>query len=58
MSAISRPVLPIKPGYVEVIDENGEHVYEPTPESSEKIKMGNEMKELKDVMYSLLGVNE
>lgn len=58
MSKIFRPILPPKDGYVEVLDENGEHVYEPTPETLEKIKMENEMKELKDAMYSLLGVNE
>lgn len=30
---INKPLLPPKSGYVEVIDENGEHVYEPTPET-------------------------
>lgn len=30
---ITTPLLPPKAGYVEVINENGEHVYEPTPET-------------------------
>lgn len=33
---IHRPVLPPKNGYVEVIDENGNHIYKPTPETQEK----------------------
>ena len=29
---IKTPTLPAKAGYVEIIDKNGEHVYEPTQE--------------------------
>ena len=34
--AIARPQLPAKAGYVEIIDENGNHVYTPTQETIEK----------------------
>lgn len=33
---VTRPELPAKAGYVEIIDENGNHVYEPTQETIDK----------------------
>ena len=33
---VTRPELPAKAGYVEIIDENGNHVYEPTQETVDK----------------------
>ena len=33
---ITRPQLPAKAGYVEIIDENGNHVYKPTQETIDK----------------------
>ena len=33
---VTRPQLPAKAGYVEIIDENGNHVYEPTQETIDK----------------------
>lgn len=33
---INQPILPAKAGYVEIIDENGNHVYAPTQETIEK----------------------
>ena len=33
---IKTPTLPAKAGYVEIIDENGNHVYEPTQETIDK----------------------
>ena len=33
---VTRPQLPAKAGYVEIIDENGNHVYEPTQETIAK----------------------
>lgn len=33
--AITKPKLPPKYGYVEVINEDGEHVYAPTPKTLE-----------------------
>ena len=33
---ITRPQLPAKAGYVEIIDENDNHVYAPTQETIEK----------------------
>ena len=36
--AITKPMLPPKAGYVEVVDENGNHVYKPTPETERQLK--------------------
>ena len=33
---VTRPELPAKAGYVEIIDENGNHVYAPTQETIDK----------------------
>lgn len=33
---LSTPTLPAKAGYVEIIDENGNHVYKPTQETIDK----------------------
>lgn len=33
---INQPILPAKAGYVEIIDEQGNHVYAPTQETIEK----------------------
>ena len=33
---INQPTLPAKAGYVEIIDENGNHVYAPTQETLDK----------------------
>ena len=33
---ITKPQLPAKAGYVEIIDENGNHVYPPTQETITK----------------------
>lgn len=35
---LSTPQLPAKAGYVEIVDENGNHVYTPTQETIEKQK--------------------
>lgn len=36
---IRRPILPPKAGYVEVIDESGNHVYKPTQEIEERLAL-------------------
>lgn len=33
---INQPTLPAKAGYVEIIDENGNHVYAPTQDTIDK----------------------
>ena len=33
---LSTPTLPAKAGYVEIVDENGNHVYVPTQETIDK----------------------
>lgn len=34
--ALSKPQLPAKAGYVEIVDEQGNHVYAPTQETIDK----------------------
>ena len=36
--SITTPILPPKAGYVEVLDEHGNHVYKPTPETERRLK--------------------
>ncbi len=33
---INQPILPARAGYVEIIDENGNHVYAPTQDTIDK----------------------
>lgn len=33
---INQPILPAKAGYVEIVDENGNHVYAPTQDTIDK----------------------
>lgn len=43
---IKTPTLPAKAGYVEIMDENGNHVYEPTQETIDKQAQQTLMDEL------------
>lgn len=52
---VSIPLLPPKAGYVEVIDENGNHVYAPTPETVEKLKQEEESATMKSTLDALVG---
>ena len=45
--AITKPMLPPKAGYVEVVDENGNHVYKPTPETERQLKQRNQIYSIK-----------
>ena len=40
---INKPLLPPRGGYVEVVDEHGNHIYKPTQETQEKL---NQVKQL------------
>lgn len=51
---ITKPLLPPKAGYVEVIDENGEHVYQPTPETALKLEQEEKQLQLQDDIDSML----
>ena len=62
---ITKPQLPPKAGYVEVIDEDGNHVYKATTETEAQLKREEQQKrELMDAIYDDLataireGVNE
>ena len=49
--AITNPVLPPKAGYVEVVDSEGNHVYQPTPQTAE-------FNEIRNTLTTLLGQPE
>ena len=40
---IITPILPAIAGYVEIVDENGNHVYAPTQETIDKQKMSSDI---------------
>lgn len=40
---INQPILPAKAGYIEIVDEIGNHVYEPTQETIDKQKMSSDI---------------
>lgn len=44
--AISKPTLPPKAGYVEKIDENGNRIYVPTPETAAKLYKDRETSDI------------
>lgn len=52
-NVITRPLLPPRAGYVEVIDENGNHVYKPTPETEAKIQQEAELRALQTELTAM-----
>ena len=40
---INQPTLPAKAGYIEIVDEIGNHVYKPTQETIDKQKMSSDI---------------
>ena len=56
--ALRQPILPPKAGYVEKIDENGNHIYVPTPETAAKLRREKENADLQTLLDTILGVNE
>ena len=60
--AITNPILPPKDGYVEVIDENGNHVYEPTPKTRQRIAKEQAQNrvnaDLFETFFTLLGFSD
>lgn len=62
---ISTPQLPAKAGYVEIVDEQGNHVYMPTQETIDKqaqqAQIENQadlIKRQEEIINRLLGVTE
>lgn len=62
---LSTPTLPAKAGYVEIIDENGNHVYAPTQETIDKQaqqaqidEQAELIKRQEEIINKLLGVTE
>lgn len=52
---ITRPLLPPKAGYVEVVDENGNHVYKPTKETEIALKKEADLRSTQDKVDAILG---
>lgn len=55
MDNVMRPTLPPKTGYVETIDEEGNHVYEPTPETVEMKRKEAELRDIKKTVSAFIG---
>lgn len=62
---ITKPELPAKAGYVEIVDETGNHVYMPTQDTIEKqaqqAQIENQaelIKKQEEIINKLLGVTE
>lgn len=53
---ISKPTLPPKEGYVEVINEQGEHVYQPTAETLAKMAQEQLVQTIQEVVATMLGI--
>lgn len=45
---INQPTLPAKAGYVEIIDENGNHVYVPTQETLDRERLEKDVADNKE----------
>nr|DAH20300.1 MAG TPA: hypothetical protein [Caudoviricetes sp.] len=45
---INQPTLPAKAGYVEIIDENGNHVYAPTQETLDRERLEKDVADNKE----------
>ena len=61
---IITPILPAIAGYVEIIDENGNHVYEPTQETLDKQaqqalidELQTELDEANKVIDTMIGLS-
>lgn len=50
-----KPELPPKAGYVEVVDENGNHVYKPTRETKRALEEATRTQEFQKSLATLLG---
>lgn len=62
---VTRPQLPARAGYVEIINENGEHVYKPTQETIDRqnqenliLELQNRLIEANSVIDAMIGVKE
>lgn len=62
---INQPILPAKAGYVEIVDEVGNHVYAPTQETIDKQaqqalidEQAELIKRQEEIINKLLGVTE
>ena len=56
--AIFEAQLPIKPGYTEIIDMNGNHVYMPTPAMERETQKDEEMALLKQQLKAASDQND
>lgn len=54
---IFEPILPPLKGYVEIVDENGEHVYSPTPETITEQKRAEQMANMENTVGSILNTS-
>lgn len=62
---LTKPQLPAKAGYVEIINDVGEHVYKPTQETIDRqnqenliLELQNRLVEANSVIDAMIGVKE
>lgn len=53
---INKPLLPPKEGYVEVVNANGEHVYQPLNSTLQRQVENKNLLEAKQILNALLNV--
>ena len=55
---ITKPLLPPMAGFVERVDPNGKHYYEPTADTIKKQQQETELAKMRDMLNDLLGITE
>lgn len=53
---INKPLLPPKEGYVEVVNANGEHVYQPLNSTLQRQVENKNILEAKQILNALLNI--
>ena len=55
---ITKPILPPKAGYVEIVSADGLHIYKPTPETARKLAEAEAVKAAGDITLDLMAEHE
>lgn len=55
---ITKPQLPPRAGYVEIVSADGLHIYKPTPETARKLAEAEAVKATEDITLDLMADHE
>ncbi|QNL44140.1 hypothetical protein H8790_11970 [Oscillibacter hominis] len=55
---ITKPILPPKAGYVEIVSADGLHIYKPTPETARKLAEAEANQAAGDITLDLMAEHE